>query len=137
MGLFDLLWTSRLMSVIWRITLLCCVTLKQSEQFVERFWSPKNELVFTKIQFVNFSCRPKESRLEVRFHSSAACLPVCPYSSARNPCCPTEARAMHNPDQRDTHVLLLMPTGRDAEMTAAYLGEAGIQVDPCSSIDEL
>jgi len=44
---------------------------------------------------------------------------------------------MHNPDQWDTHVLLLMPTGRDAEMTAAYLGEAGIQVDPCSSIDEL
>ncbi|MDX6709539.1 MAG: hypothetical protein QOH96_555, partial [Blastocatellia bacterium] len=44
---------------------------------------------------------------------------------------------MHNPDQRDTHVLLLMPTGRDAEMTASYLGEAGIQVDPCSSIDEL
>jgi signal transduction histidine kinase/CheY-like chemotaxis protein len=44
---------------------------------------------------------------------------------------------MHNPGQRDTHVLLLMPTGRDAEMTAAYLGEAGIQVDPCISIDEL
>jgi len=26
--------------------------------------------------------------------------------------------------------------GRDAEMTAACLGDAGIQVDPCGSIDE-
>ena len=42
-----------------------------------------------------------------------------------------------DPDNTDERVLILAPTGRDASMTAKYLEEAGVGVEPCGHIEEL
>jgi signal transduction histidine kinase len=40
-------------------------------------------------------------------------------------------------DNRDERILILAPTGRDAQMTASFLGEAGLRVQVCGSIEEM
>ena len=40
-------------------------------------------------------------------------------------------------DNRDERILILAPTGRDAEMTARYLLEAGLRAETCGHIEEL
>ncbi len=41
------------------------------------------------------------------------------------------------PDNRDERILILAPTGRDAAMSARFLGEAGLHSQVCGSIEEL
>jgi signal transduction histidine kinase len=41
------------------------------------------------------------------------------------------------PDKLDGRVLLLTPTGRDADLTGRYLGTAGIPVEACVGVEEL
>jgi signal transduction histidine kinase/ActR/RegA family two-component response regulator len=41
------------------------------------------------------------------------------------------------PDSRDERILILAPTGRDAEMTASFLTKAGLHAEVCGRIEEL
>jgi signal transduction histidine kinase len=41
------------------------------------------------------------------------------------------------PDNRDERILILAPTGRDAEMTARFLGEAKLQAQVCATMEEM
>src|SRR5688500_883462 len=47
----------------------------------------------------------------------------------------TMTRAGH--ELRDERVLLLTPTGRDADLTGRYLSAAGVPVEVCGGMDEL
>jgi signal transduction histidine kinase len=42
-----------------------------------------------------------------------------------------------SPDNRDERILILAPTGRDAGMTARFLGEAGLSPKVCGTIEEM
>jgi len=111
--------------------------LKQPEQSAGRFRSPKNGLVFHENTIREFQLSSKGVEVGRPLSQFRGLLTGVPIFPRRGIPLPDGGESNAYPDQRDTHVLLLMPTGRDAEMTAAYLGEAGIRVNPCSSIDEL
>jgi signal transduction histidine kinase len=42
-----------------------------------------------------------------------------------------------NGDSRDERILILAPTGRDAALTARFVGEAGLAAQLCASVEEL
>jgi signal transduction histidine kinase/ActR/RegA family two-component response regulator len=40
-------------------------------------------------------------------------------------------------EDREERILILAPTGRDAALTARFVGEAGLAAEPCASVEEL
>ena len=51
--------------------------------------------------------------------------------------CSAVTMAKTDDEARDERVLLLTPTGRDADLTGRYLKGAGISVEVCAGMEEL
>src|SRR3954466_3420305 len=70
--------------------------------------------------------------------SFAACLPACRCTKQKWSRKVSKRNSQREPKrQRDQRILILAPTGRDAELTARFLADASLMPHVCITVDEV